>query len=57
VKYKVVHEYVPQLPDELGLVPGDMVELKGSYDDGWGKGRNVRTGLEGTFPMACIEAI
>ncbi|KAJ3034449.1 hypothetical protein HDV00_005028 [Rhizophlyctis rosea] len=57
VKYKVIHEYAPALPDELELIPGDMVELKGSYDDGWGKGRNLRSGLEGTFPMACIEAI
>ncbi|KAJ3280811.1 hypothetical protein HK104_000392 [Borealophlyctis nickersoniae] len=55
-KYSVLHEYLPALPDELELQPGDHVELLKSFDDGWGRGRNMRTGLEGTFPMACIEA-
>ncbi|TPX64055.1 hypothetical protein SpCBS45565_g06155 [Spizellomyces sp. 'palustris'] len=56
-KYKVVYDYTPQLIDELELAKGDMVEVWASYDDGWGKGSNMRTGNKGTFPMACIEMI
>jgi hypothetical protein len=33
------------------------VEVSATYDDGWGKGRNVETGLVGTFPMACVVAL
>ncbi|KAI9088783.1 hypothetical protein DFS34DRAFT_640049 [Phlyctochytrium arcticum] len=55
--YKVIYDYTPQLIDELELAKGDIVEVWASYDDGWGKGSNVRTGNKGTFPMACIEAV
>ncbi|KAJ3223385.1 hypothetical protein HK099_001211 [Clydaea vesicula] len=51
----VVHEYHQSLPDEVELRKGDIVEVISSYDDGWAKGRNITTGLEGTFPLACLE--
>ncbi|KAJ3090409.1 E3 ubiquitin-protein ligase sh3rf2 [Quaeritorhiza haematococci] len=53
-KYKVIHEYSPSLPDELELRKGDDVEVKASFDDGWGKGMNMATGKEGIFPLACV---
>ncbi|TPX55238.1 hypothetical protein PhCBS80983_g05488 [Powellomyces hirtus] len=56
-KHQVVYDYAPQLIDELELAKGDLVEVWASYDDGWGKGTNVRTGNKGTFPMACVELL
>ncbi|KAJ3022819.1 E3 ubiquitin-protein ligase sh3rf3 [Thoreauomyces humboldtii] len=56
-KHTVVYDYAPQLIDELELRKGDLVEVWASYDDGWGKGTNVRTGNKGTFPMPCVELI
>ncbi|KAJ3176228.1 hypothetical protein HDU87_005443 [Geranomyces variabilis] len=54
-KHRVVYDYEPQLVDELELAKGDSVEVFASFDDGWGKGTNIRTGKVGTFPMACVE--
>ncbi|KAI8821162.1 uncharacterized protein EV422DRAFT_529431 [Fimicolochytrium jonesii] len=56
-KHKVVYDYTPQLIDELELAKDDVVEVWASYDDGWGKGLNTRSGNKGTFPMACLEPI
>ncbi|KAJ3183565.1 hypothetical protein HDU85_001994 [Gaertneriomyces sp. JEL0708] len=56
-RFRVIYEYTPQLMDELELTKGDVVEVWASYDDGWGKGLNLRTGSKGTFPMACIEPL
>ncbi|KAJ3195374.1 CCR4-NOT regulatory complex component [Irineochytrium annulatum] len=55
--YRVKHAYNPQLSDEVELRPGDVIELTAQYDDGWGKGENMRTHLVGTFPMACVVAM
>ncbi|KAJ3207112.1 hypothetical protein HDU67_007679 [Dinochytrium kinnereticum] len=50
------HAYVPQLSDEIELRVDDVVEVLAEYDDGWGKGMNVRTKAVGTFPMACLRS-
>ncbi|KAJ3290891.1 hypothetical protein HDU76_007348 [Blyttiomyces sp. JEL0837] len=52
-RYRVTFGYTPSLPDELELKPGQIVEVSETFDDGWGKARNLDTGLTGTFPMAC----
>lgn len=57
LKYKVVHDFKPTLPDELNLKMGDLVELEASFDDGWAKARNITSGLEGTCPLGCLELI
>lgn len=56
-KYIVIHEYVQALPDELELRRGDMIDVTSIFDDGWSKGRNLTTGQEGTFPMACLKVV
>ncbi|KAJ3333746.1 E3 ubiquitin-protein ligase sh3rf2 [Blyttiomyces sp. JEL0837] len=53
--YVVVHNYDAHLKDEIDLRPGQQVEVLQIYDDGWAKGRNIVTGLTGTFPMAVIK--
>ncbi|KAI9365399.1 hypothetical protein DFJ73DRAFT_792336 [Zopfochytrium polystomum] len=39
------------LPDEMTLRAGDTVEVIATYDDGWGRGKNLTTGAVGVFPL------
>lgn len=48
---RVIVDYNPQLEDELELVRGDRVVIKHHYYDGWAIGINLRTGMEGAFPL------
>ncbi|KAJ3109429.1 hypothetical protein HDU97_006674 [Phlyctochytrium planicorne] len=52
----VGHPYTPQLSDEVELKLDDVVEVLAEYDDGWGKGQNMRTKAVGTFPLACLRS-
>lgn len=52
--YVAVHPYPPQIVDELELHVGDVVCLAMIFDDGWGLGFNVNTGLKGAFPLVCV---
>ncbi|ORX98986.1 hypothetical protein K493DRAFT_299626 [Basidiobolus meristosporus CBS 931.73] len=52
--YTCVFAYTPTLEDELMIQPGDMLIVIWSFDDGWAVGRNLNTGNEGAFPMACV---
>ncbi|KAJ3249775.1 hypothetical protein HDU77_007451 [Chytriomyces hyalinus] len=51
---KVVIGYTPAISDELEIAVGDLVNVLESFDDGWMKGVNVRTGETGLFPAACL---
>ncbi|KAI8831554.1 hypothetical protein BC829DRAFT_494497 [Chytridium lagenaria] len=53
-KYKVLHDYESNLPDEIELRAGDYVDVHATYDDGWGRGTNLSTGKTGVFPMQCF---
>lgn len=52
-----VYEYKANLFDELSLEVGDEVAVINKYDDGWAIGRNLNTGKEGTFPLACLAPL
>ncbi|KAJ3120846.1 hypothetical protein HK098_004211 [Nowakowskiella sp. JEL0407] len=54
---KVVYEYSSRLPDELRLNFGDIVVVDAVYDDGWGSGTNLVTGLSGAFPLIAVGPI
>lgn len=49
---RAAHIYYPRMADEIELAPGDILYLIRSYDDGWAKAYNVRTGKEGIFPLS-----
>jgi hypothetical protein len=49
---RAAHIYHPRMADEIELAPGDILYLIRSYDDGWAKAYNVRTGKEGIFPLS-----
>ncbi|CAH8616928.1 unnamed protein product [Heterobilharzia americana] len=46
------YEYIPKQPDELELHVDDIIHVldRNLPDDGWWKGRNLRTNLIGMFP-------
>lgn len=46
--------FVPQLPDELAITPGEMVYIRAEFDDGWALCANTRGG-EGMVPLECLE--
>ncbi|TPX65497.1 hypothetical protein SpCBS45565_g05118 [Spizellomyces sp. 'palustris'] len=48
----VTSEYIPTIPDELALNPGDRVMAKHHYYDGWCLGINLTTSTEGVFPLS-----
>ena len=54
-KYQVVQDYIPNLSDELDLRIGDVVMLSAMYNDGWGYGKNVTTGQEGSLPLGLLQ--
>ncbi|KAI9206457.1 uncharacterized protein BJ171DRAFT_497887 [Polychytrium aggregatum] len=53
--YTAVSGWIPQAFDELKVFPGDAIQVIYVYDDGWCIGKNVRSGEEGVFPMACVS--
>lgn len=44
-KSHVVKEaYVPSRPDEIQLLPGDIIGIEKVYEDGWARGQNISQG-------------
>eukprot|EP00842_Homolaphlyctis_polyrhiza_P000701 jgi/Hompol1/1631/HPOL_003726-RA len=52
-KIRVAADYAPRFDDELELKLGDSVIVKHHYYDGWCFGLNLRTLIEGIFPLSC----
>jgi hypothetical protein len=46
--------FVPQLPDELAITPGETLYIETEYDDGWALCVNAR-GKQGMVPVECLE--
>lgn len=46
--------FVPQLPDELAITPGETVYIRTEFDDGWALCSNTR-GEQGMVPLECLE--
>ncbi|KAJ2714329.1 hypothetical protein H4R19_001789 [Coemansia spiralis] len=51
---KVIHPFFARREDEISLQSGDTVTIQMAFDDGWVVGKNLTSGLEGTFPLMCI---
>ncbi|KAJ1732815.1 hypothetical protein LPJ61_001874 [Coemansia biformis] len=51
---KVIYPFFARREDEISLQSGDTVTVQMAFDDGWVVGKNVTSGLEGTFPLMCI---
>ncbi|KAJ3286314.1 hypothetical protein HK104_009110 [Borealophlyctis nickersoniae] len=50
-QWDVFHPHVPEFGDELRLRVGDLVTISQVYEDDWAKGRLLRTGQIGMFPL------
>ena len=46
--------FVPQLPDELAIKPGETLYIRTEFDDGWALCANTR-GEQGMVPLECLE--
>ncbi|KAJ3121607.1 Sorbin and SH3 domain-containing protein 1 [Physocladia obscura] len=51
----VMYGFEPGRRDEIELRVGDQVQVLQEFDDGWGVGRNLNTGLEGVLPLDCLN--
>ena len=54
-KMLVVHAYSSDMDDELDITPGMSVYMVRAFDDGWALGVDPQTGLQGAFPMICVQ--
>lgn len=48
---RCTHPYHAADSDDLEMLLGDVVEVRGRVDDAWYEGRNTRTQLTGLFPL------
>jgi SH3 domain len=46
--------FVSQLPDELAITPGETLNIRAEFDDGWALCANSR-GKQGMVPLECLE--
>jgi len=46
--------FVPQLPDELAITPGETLYIRSKFDDGWALCVNSG-GKQGMVPLECLE--
>lgn len=46
--------FVPQLPDELTITPGETVYIRTEFDDGWALCVNSHE-KQGMVPLECLE--
>ncbi|KAI0256557.1 hypothetical protein BJV78DRAFT_1278245 [Lactifluus subvellereus] len=46
--------FVPQLPDELPITPGETLYIRSEFDDGWAMCVNTH-GKRGMVPLECLE--
>ncbi len=54
----VVSEFIPTLPDEMHMLPGDLVGIEMVFEDGWCRSQNVsKQRARGYFPMAILNPI
>jgi len=46
--------FIPTLPDELNITPGETLRVLGAFDDGWAMCTNAR-GEQGMVPLECLD--
>lgn len=54
-KCRALYMYTPNLPDELGLKPGDVLSVYRQQDDSWWLGEC--NGSVGIFPATYVETL
>ncbi|KAL7748560.1 polar growth protein [Sorochytrium milnesiophthora] len=54
---RATRDFDPNSPDEIEIEKNDTIELQQRYNDGWGFGRNMRTGQHGVFPLNHVKPL
>lgn len=54
---RAVLPHEPKRPEEIELVPGDLVGIAGNHWNGFNKGRNERTHQLGLYPGFKVENV
>lgn len=54
--YVTITQFIPTQPDEVALMPGDVVEIQRKFEDGWALGLNVRSMETGIIPMTVLSS-
>ncbi|KAJ3375174.1 hypothetical protein GGF31_005896 [Allomyces arbusculus] len=52
---RVYIPYFPELPDELTLAAGDVIQVHERFHDNWALGTRLATGDRGCFPLQCTD--
>ncbi|KAI8848881.1 hypothetical protein BC829DRAFT_443490 [Chytridium lagenaria] len=52
--FRVQYAFTPTLDDEILLEVGDLIEVLEVFDDGWARGRTVKSDGAGYFPVRCL---
>ena len=55
--YVALYNYKPQKDDELELRKGDHYTVCEKCQDGWFKGRSLRSGQTGVFPGNYVQLV
>lgn len=53
----VCRPFVPTLPDEVAVSPGDQIHIMKSFDDGWAFAENLGTKQKGLLPVDCLRSM
>ena len=57
-RYKAVYDYTARQDDEISFNKGDIISHPCfCARDGWMIGRVERTGMQGLFPLTCIQRL
>ncbi|KAJ3108769.1 hypothetical protein HDU97_000169 [Phlyctochytrium planicorne] len=52
--FRVQYAFTPTLDDEIALDVGDLIEVLEVFDDGWARGRTLKSEGAGYFPVRCL---
>ena len=55
IYYVAIYNYRPQKPDELELRKGEIYVVSEKCQDGWYRGRSLRTSVQGVFPGNYVQ--
>lgn len=55
IYYIAIYNYRPQKPDELELRKGEIYVVSAKCQDGWYRGRSLRTSFQGVFPGNYVQ--
>ena len=56
-QYRAIYHHIPNLDDEIEVLPNDLIFITEVYEDDWATGFNSRSGKTGKVPMTALEVV